>query len=225
MSSTILIAEDEKRMRILISDFLSMENFNILEAENGKKALEIFNEKMSEIDLLILDVMMPIYDGWTVAKEIRKKSNVPILMLTAKSEDTDELYGFELGVDEYITKPFKPNILIARVNALLRRKNLEENILLDLNGLMIDEKAYKVSLNDEILDLSPKEYELLIYLVKNKGQALTREQILDGVWGYDYFGGLRTVDTHIKRLRLKLKEKEKYIQTVRGIGYRFEVVN
>ncbi|BEP28295.1 response regulator transcription factor [Helicovermis profundi] len=224
MNETILIAEDEKRMRILISDFLNLENFNVLEAENGKKALELFNEKKDEIDLIILDVMMPIFDGWTVCKEIRKKSTIPVLMLTAKSEDTDELYGFELGVDEYISKPFKPNILVARVKALLRRKEKIENEIMNFNGLLIDEKAHKVSLNKEIIDFSPKEYDLLMYIIKNKGIALTREQILDGVWGYDYFGGLRTVDTHIKRVRIKLKQKENYIQTVRGLGYRFEVV-
>ncbi|NRZ08432.1 DNA-binding response OmpR family regulator [Clostridium beijerinckii] len=176
------------------------------------------------IDLIILDVMLPEYDGFTVCREIRKKSKVPIIMLTARGEEFDEVFGLDIGADEYISKPFSPNILIARVNAVLRRANSEDKgkELKDFNGLTIDHSAHQVVIDGEVVDLSPKEYELLIYLSENYGKALSREQILDKVWGYDYYGDLRTVDTHINRLRIKLDRKSDYIQTVRGYGYRFE---
>lgn len=219
----ILIVEDESRMRRLISDYLNREGYLTIEAENGKKAVEIFDSQ--KIDLIILDIMMPEYDGWTVCREIRKSSSVPIIMLTARSEESDELFGFELGVDEYITKPFSPKILVARVKALLRRSYTEEDSTLSFNGLEIDMKGHRVFIEGREIEMTPKEYELLTYMVQNEGNALTREQILNNVWGYDYFGDLRTVDTHVKRLRIKIREtgKDKYIQTIRGVGYRFEV--
>lgn len=216
MKKIVLIVDDELRMRKLISDFLKQEGYSVLEAYNGQAALEQFYEH--KIDLIILDVMMPVYDGWTVCREIRKTSNIPIMMLTAKGEETDQLLGFELGVDEYITKPFSPRVLTARVNALFRRHQtcLYESLQVDLD-------ARFVTVHDRRLDLSPKEYDLLIYLVENKGHALSREQILNSVWSYDYEGDLRTVDTHINRLRTKLGPKSSFIQTIRGFGYRFEV--
>lgn len=220
-NKNILIVEDEYRMRRLISDYLKREGYNIVEAEDGKKALEIL--EIEDIDLMILDIMMPKYDGWTVCREIRKTSQIPIIMLTARSEESDELFGFELGADEYITKPFSPKILVARVKALLKRTEKSESKMISLDGIEIDDVGHKVFVENQEIMMTPKEYELLNYLIKNKGKALNREQILDGVWGYDYFGDFRTVDTHIKRIRIKLKNKSDYIQTVRGIGYRFEV--
>jgi len=218
----ILIVEDESRMRRLISDYLKREGYVIIEAENGKKALEIFNS--DKIDLIILDIMLPEYDGWTVCREIRKSSNVPIIILTARSEESDELFGFDLGADEYITKPFSPKILVARVRALLKRSYKRVSSKMSFNGLEVDIAAHKVFVEGKEIEMTPKEYELLVYMIENEGTALSREQILNNVWGYDYFGDLRTVDTHVKRLRIKLKGKSKYIQTVRGVGYRFEVV-
>lgn len=218
----ILIVEDEARMRKLVGDYLKKEGCEMLEAEDGKKGLEIFNEQ-ENIDLVILDVMLPEYDGWTVCREIRKNSQVPIIMLTARGEESDELFGFDLGTDEYVTKPFSPKILVARVNALLRRSEKSEQPIQSFEGLEIDAAGHHVSIDGKPIELSPKEYELLIYLVENEAKALEREQILNGVWGYDYFGDLRTVDTHIQRLRLKLCDKSQLIQTVRGVGYRFEV--
>ena len=218
----ILIVDDEQRMRKLVSDFLIRDGYETFEAENGKIALELFNE-MADIDLIIIDVMMPEYDGWTVCRQIRKTSKIPIIMLTARSEESDELFGFELGADEYITKPFSPKVLVARVNALLRRVNPdEENGIKSFNGLEINNISHLVSVEKQYIDLSPKEYELLLYLVENNGRALSRDQILNNVWKYDYFGDLRTVDTHINRLRMKLGAKCNLIQTVRGLGYRFE---
>ena len=217
----VLIVEDESRMRRLISDYLKREGFSIIEAENGKEAMDIFDSQ--EIDLIILDIMMPKYDGWTVCREIRRTSNTPIIILTARSEESDELFGFELGADEYISKPFSPKILVARVKALLRRFYVEDNTRISLDGLEIDRDGHRVFVEEKEIETTPKEYELLIYMVENRGKALTREQILNKVWGYDYFGDLRTVDTHIKRLRIKLGGKSKYIQTLRGVGYRFEV--
>lgn len=216
----ILIVEDESRMRRLISDYLKREGYSIIEAEDGKKAMEIFNA--DEIDLIVLDIMMPEYDGWTVCREIRKTSKTPIIMLTARSEESDELFGFELGADEYITKPFSPKVLVARVKALLRRTYVEDTKL-SYDGLEIDINGHRVFMDGKEIEMTPKEYELLYFMVQNQGTALTREQILNGVWGYDYYGDLRTVDTHIKRLRIKMKSKSSYIQTVRGLGYRFEV--
>ncbi|SHH02588.1 response regulator transcription factor [Tepidibacter thalassicus] len=218
----VLIADDELRMRKLVGDFLKKEGYIIIEAENGRVALDIFNRE-DGIDLVILDVMMPEYDGWTVCREIRKTSNVPIIMLTARSEEFDELFGFEMGADEYVTKPFSPKILVARVNALLRRVESRKDKIKYFDGLEIDYDAHIVYVEGNPIDLSPKEYELLIYMVENNGKALEREQILNKVWGYDYFGELRTVDTHINRLRIKLGKKSKLIKTVRGVGYRFEV--
>ncbi|HSQ89430.1 response regulator transcription factor [Romboutsia sp.] len=217
----ILIVEDEERMRRLIGDYLKREGFKIIEAEDGKRALEFF--KSENIDLIILDIMLPEYDGWTVCREIRKSSKVPIIMLTARSEESDELFGFELGADEYVTKPFSPKILVARVNALLRRTNIATEDVVSTGGIVIDKISHRILIEGNEVEMSPKEYELLDFMVKNSGQALTREQILDEVWGYDYYGDYRTVDTHIKRLRIKLDKKSNLIQTVRGIGYRFEV--
>lgn len=218
----ILIVDDEELIRKLLKDFLKKEGYLILETDNGKTAIEI-TKSNSDIDLIILDVMLPGYDGWTVCKYIRNFSKVPIIMLTARSEEFDELFGFEIGADEYITKPFSPNILVARVNAVLRRLEKESLSIKSFDGLVIDDTARSVEILGNNIDLSPKEYELLLYLVNNVGRALSREQILNKVWGYDYFGGLRTVDTHINRLRIKLDTKEYYIQTVRGFGYKFEV--
>ncbi|MGE5605390.1 MAG: response regulator transcription factor [Bacteroidota bacterium] len=221
----ILIADDEARLRKLIADFLKKEGFQIIEAQDGAEALELFTSE-SKIDLVILDVMMPKYDGWVVCHQIRKSSSVPIVMLTAKSEESDQLFGFEIGADEYIRKPFSPSILVARVKALLRRaENFSPNkSILTYHGLVIDKKRHSVLVDGEAVELSPKEYELLVYLVENQGVALNRDQILNSVWDYDYFGDARTVDTHIKKLRMKLKDKGRYLQTVRGYGYRFEVL-
>lgn len=217
----VLIADDEKRMRKLVSDFLKKEGYSIIEANDGEEALDLF-EKENDIDLVILDVMMPKYDGWMVCREIRKKSGVPIIMLTARSEEFDELFGFEMGADEYVKKPFSPKILVARVNALFRRNKEEKEDIQVFEKLKINDNAKIVYIEDEAIDLSPKEYELLLYMINNKGSALSREQILNNVWGYDYFGELRTVDTHINRLRIKLENQSDMIHTVRGIGYRFE---
>ncbi|MGF7060811.1 response regulator transcription factor [Brassicibacter mesophilus] len=220
----ILIVEDEDRMRRLVGDYLKKEGYSILEAEDGKRAIEIFEDE--KIDLLILDIMLPKYDGWTVLREIRKISSIPIIVLTARSEEADELFGFDLGTDEYITKPFSPKVLVARVKALLKRSNgcANNEDLLSIGGIEIDKEAHKVFIDNEEIELTPKEYELLVYLVQNQGKALTRDSMLNEVWGYDYFGDARTVDTHIKRLRIKLLDKNDLIQTVRGIGYRFEVL-
>ena len=220
----ILIADDEARMRKLVGDFLKKAGYQVLEAEDGKKAVESFFQE-SDIALVILDVMMPGYDGWTVCREIRKTSKVPIIMLTARGEESDELFGFDLGADEYIAKPFSPNILVARVQALLRRVNAKDISIKQVDTLEINNKRHSVFLDGEELDLSPKEYELLQYFFENEGIALSREQILNSVWDYNYYGDARTVDTHIKKLRLKLGGKGQLIQTVRGLGYRFEAQN
>lgn len=217
----ILIVEDESRMRRLISDYLKKDGYLTLEAEDGKKAIEIFED--ANIDLIILDIMLPEYDGWTVCRKMREISSVPIILLTARSEESDELFGFELGADEYITKPFSPKILVARVKTLLKRVYPSNKNMFSFNGLLIDDSAHKVFVNDLEIVLTPKEYELLSFLAKNPEIALSRETILTKVWGYDYFGDLRTVDTHIKRLRIKLGTQSHFIQTVRGVGYRFEV--
>jgi DNA-binding response OmpR family regulator len=218
---TILIADDEQRIRKLITDFLMREGYFVLEAANGQAALELFaNEK---IDLVILDVMMPEPDGLTVCREIRKQSSVPVIMLTARSEELDQLFAFELGADEYVTKPFSPKVLTARVNALFRRLEPEKYSSGNNDGLWIDSLSRLVFLDSQSLDLSPKEYELLTFLFENRGNALSRQQILNKVWNYDYFGDLRTVDTHINRLRNKLGNKSSLVQTIRGYGYRFEV--
>lgn len=219
----ILVIDDESRMRKLVKDFLEREGFEVLEAGDGMEAMEIFYED-KDIALLILDVMMPKMDGWQVCREVRQTSNVPIIMLTARSEERDELQGFELGVDEYISKPFSPKILVARVNAILRRTNaISQDNILSAEGIEIDKDAHIVKIDGKIIDLSFKEFELLVYFMENKGIALSREKILNNVWNYDYFGDARTIDTHVKKLRSKMGEKGEYIKTIWGIGYKFEV--
>ncbi|MGI6539566.1 MAG: response regulator transcription factor [Bacillota bacterium] len=208
-------------MRRLVSDFLKREGFVILEAQNGREALDLFLSDQ-EIELVILDVMMPGMDGWVVCREIRRRSQVPIIMLTARAEESDQLFGFDIGADEYITKPFSPMILVARAKALLRRTQAGDGGLRHLGLLEIDEGRHVVSVDGERLELSPKEFELLVYFADNANLALSRDQILSSVWDYDYFGDARTVDTHVKRLRAKLGPAAGYIETVRGIGYRFE---
>ena len=219
----ILVADDESRMRKLLHDFLAKENYEVLEAADGEEALDMFYRN-KDIACLILDVMMPKMDGWQVCREIRENYKTPIIMLTAKSEESDELLGFELGVDEYISKPFSPRILVARVEALLRRSNvLGANAEpMEVGGIVIDKVAHQVTIDGEPVELSFKEFELLCYFVENQGIALSREKILNGVWDYDYFGDARTIDTHVKKLRSKLKDKAEYIQTVWGLGYKFE---
>ena len=220
---TVLIVDDEKRMRTLIRDFLVVKNFKIIEAADGEEALEIFDEKKDTIDLVILDVMMPKVDGWTVLRTIRQNSKVPVIMLTARGEEQDELFGFELGVDEYISKPFSPKILVARIEALLKRVNGEKEEKRDYDGILIDESGRTVSVDGKKIDLSLREYELLKYLLDNENVALSRDKILNNVWNYDYYGDSRTIDSHIKKIRHKLGKKGKYIETIRGIGYKFEV--
>lgn len=217
----ILIADDEQLMRQLVADFLQPEGYEILEAADGKEALQLYHEQHP--NLVLLDVMMPGYDGWTVCREIRRESSVPIMMLTAKGEEIDQLFAYDLGVDEYITKPFSPKILVAKIKALLRRTQKEETEqIAAADGVSIDQDARQVVLDGKNIDLSPTEYKLLTYLVTNAGKALSRRQILNKVWNYDYYGDLRTVDTHINRLRIKLGDKGRYIQTVRGYGYRYD---
>lgn len=219
----ILVVDDESRMRKLVKDFLTRENYTVLEAGDGMEAMDIFYED-KDIALIILDVMMPKMDGWQVCREIREHSKVPIIMLTARSEERDELQGFDLGVDEYISKPFSPKILVARVEAILRRtQGAEVGDIIDAGGLIIDKAAHNVRIGDETIDLSFKEFELLTYFVENQGLALSREKILNNVWNYDYFGDARTIDTHVKKLRSKLGEKGEYIKTIWGMGYKFEV--
>ena len=220
---TILIVDDESRMRKLIRDFLEREGYMILEASDGVEAMEHFYEH-KEISLIILDVMMPRMDGWQVCKEVRQNSKVPIMMLTARAEEQNELKGFELGVDEYIAKPFSPKILVARVGALLKRaKHAAEEVSVNAGGIVIDKMAHMVSIDGKNIDLSVKEFELLSYFVENQKIALSREKILNNVWNYDYFGDARTIDTHVKKLRSKLGDKGNYIKTIWGMGYKFEV--
>lgn len=221
MKKNILIIEDETRIRFLLRDYFLKENFNIIEASDGDEGLNIFIK--NKIDLVILDIMMPKIDGITVLDMIRKISSVPVILLTAKSQEEDKLFGYEMGADDYITKPFSPKILIAKVKALLKRTSEDSySSLKDYNGLSINKLSHEIKINDEVINLSPKEFELLVYLSDNAGIALSRDTILDNVWGIDYYGDLRTVDTNIKRLREKLKEKAAHIITVRGSGYRFE---
>lgn len=221
---TILIIDHERNIRILLKDFLEREGFSVLEAKDGREAMEIFAEREKEISLLLLDVMLPELDGWTVCREIRKTSQVPIIMLTARSEDFDEVHGFEIGADDYVKKPVKPTTLIARINAMLRRVEKEhgDEVLIGCEGLQIDNQSHTVKVNEEEISLSPKEYTLLVLLAENKGKVVSREQLLNQVWGYNYYGGLRTVDTHINRLRMKLGPKGESINTIRGFGYKFE---
>ena len=218
----ILVVDDEQRMRKLVKDFLTKKNYEVLEAGDGEEAVEIFFEN-KDIALLILDVMMPKMDGWEVCREIRQYSEVPIIMLTAKGEEKDELLGFDLGVDEYISKPFSPKILVARVEAILRRSNALGDGEIEIAGITIDQAAHEVRIDGKIIELSFKEFELLTYFVNNKGVALSRERILNNVWNYDYFGDARTIDTHVKKLRSKLGDKGEYIKTIWGMGYKFEV--
>ena len=219
----ILVADDESRMRKLVKDFLIKSNFEVLEAEDGSQALDLFYAT-KDIALIILDVMMPKMDGFEVCREIRQTSQVPIIMLTAKGDERDELQGFQLGVDEYITKPFSPKILVARVEAVLRRTNqAEETELLEYGGIVVDKTAHSVTIDGKPIDLSFKEFELLTYFMENKGIALSREKILNHVWNYDYFGDARTIDTHVKKLRNKMGEKGEYIKTIWGMGYKFSV--
>ena len=218
----ILVVDDEARMRKLVKDFLSKSGYEVLEAEDGSQALDIFFEQ-NDIALIILDVMMPKMDGWQTCREIRQYSKVPIIMLTAKSDERDELQGFQLGVDEYISKPFSPKILVARVEAILRRTNqMAEEERLEAGGIVLDKAAHSVTIDDRPIDLSYKEFELLAYFLENKGIALSREKILNNVWNYDYFGDARTIDTHVKKLRSKMGEKGDLIKTIWGMGYKLE---
>ena len=219
----ILVVDDESRMRKLVKDFLTKKNFQVLEAGNGEEAMDIFYEE-KDIALIILDVMMPKMDGWEVCREIRKNSKVPIIMLTARSDERDELLGFDLGVDEYISKPFSPKILVARVEAILRRtgQNNPEDVI-SAGGIVIDKAAHLATVDGKPMELSFKEFELLTYFLENQGIALSREKILNSVWNYDYFGDARTIDTHVKKLRSKMGDKGEYIKTVWGMGYKFEV--
>ena len=220
---TILVVDDESRMRKLIKDFLIQKNYNVLEAEDGEKALEVFSLEKEKIKLILLDVMMPKLDGWSVLRQIRQESKVPIVMLTARGEEQDELFGFELGVDEYISKPFSPKILVARVEALLKRAGVDEKGVKDYGGITIDTEGRTVKVDGKEIELSLREYELLKYLLENENIALSREKILNTVWNYDFYGDSRTIDSHIKKVRHKLGKKGKYIQTIRGVGYKFEI--
>ena len=219
----ILVVDDEARMRKLVRDFLVKNNFDVIEAEDGQRALDIFFED-KDIALIILDVMMPKMDGWEVCREVRAYSKVPIIMLTAKTEERDELQGFELGVDEYIGKPFSPKILVARVEAILRRTSQgTSDDIIEAGGITINKAAHNVMIDGKEVELSFKEFELLTYFIENKGIALSREKILNNVWNYDYFGDARTIDTHVKKLRGKMGEKGDLIKTIWGMGYKFEV--
>ena len=221
--SKILVVDDESRMRKLVRDFLVKNNYEVVEAADGEEALDLFFE-INDIDLVILDVMMPKMDGWQVCREIRAYSKAPIIMLTAKSDERDELLGFELGVDEYISKPFSPKILVARVEAILRRTSqASADEVIEAGGILINKAAHSVLVDGQPVDLSYKEFELLTYFVENKGIALSREKILNSVWNYDYFGDARTIDTHVKKLRSKMGEKGELIRTIWGMGYKFEV--
>ncbi len=219
----ILVVDDESRMRKLVKDFLVKKDFEVLEAGDGEEAMDVFYAN-KDVSLIILDVMMPKMDGWEVCREIRKNSRVPIVMLTAKSDERDELLGFELGVDEYISKPFSPKILTARVDAIIRRSyQVDSNDILKEGPIELDKAAHTVKINGKEIDLSFKEFELLLYFIDNKGIALSREKILNNVWNYDYFGDARTIDTHVKKLRKKMGESGDMIKTIWGMGYKFEV--
>ena len=222
-SLKILVVDDESRMRKLVKDFLTKKGFTVIEAGDGEEAVDKFFE-VKDIALIILDVMMPKMDGWQVCREIRQYSRVPIIMLTAKSDEKDELQGFDLGVDEYITKPFSPKILVARVEAILRRSNvLAADDTVEAGGIELNKAAHEVLIDGKSVELSYKEFELLAYFMSNQGVALSRERILNNVWNYDYFGDARTIDTHVKKLRSKLGAKGEYIKTIWGMGYKFEV--
>ena len=218
----VLVADDEMRMRKLVRDFLTKSGFLVVEAADGEEAIDkFFSDK--DIALVVLDVMMPKLDGWQVCREIRSESKVPIIMLTAKSDERDELLGFELGVDEYITKPFSPKILVARIEAILRRTSAFAEEVTEIGGITLDKSAHQVLIDGQAIELSVKEFELLSYFIMNKGVALSRDKILNNVWNYDYYGDARTIDTHVKKLRSKMGDKGDYIKTVWGMGYKFEV--
>ena len=218
----ILVVDDESRMRKLVRDFLVKSNYDVLEAGDGEAALDIFYAQ-KDIALIVLDVMMPKMDGWQVCREVRAYSKVPIIMLTARSDERDELQGFQLGVDEYIAKPFSPKILVARIEAILRRTNqLESNEIISCGGIQVNKAAHQVLIDGRQVDLSYKEFELLVYFIENKGIALSREKILNNVWNYDYFGDARTIDTHVKKLRSKMGENGDMIKTIWGMGYKLE---
>lgn len=218
----IMVVDDESRLRKLVRDFLVRSNYEVIEAEDGEKAVDLFF-KTKDISLIILDVMMPKMDGYQVCREIRQYSKVPIIMLTAKSDEQDELLGFELGVDEYVSKPFSPKILVARVEAVLRRTSGEEEEAFEIGGIYLDNAAHSVKIDGKEIELSFKEFELLHYFIVNRGVALSRERILNNVWNYDYYGDARTIDTHVKKLRSKMGSKGEYIKTIWGMGYKFEV--
>jgi len=219
----ILVVDDETRIRKLVGDFLKKNGYQVIEASDGSTALDIYYEQQ-DIALIILDIMMPKMDGWQVCKELRSYSKVPIIMLTAKSEERDELMGFGLGVDEYITKPFSPKILVARVEAILRRTSqVDASEVLEIGGIVVDQSAHSVMIDGKPIDLSYKEFELLVFFMENQGVALSREKILNSVWNYDYYGDARTIDTHVKKLRSKMGEKGDYIKTIWGLGYKLSV--
>ena len=218
----ILVVDDEARMRKLVKDFLSVKGYKVVEAADGEEAISLFMEQ-KDIKLILLDVMMPKMDGFETLKLIRQDSDLPVIMHTARSEERDELQGFNLGVDEYITKPFSPKILVARVEAILRRSGQDREEKLSAGGIVIDKSAHQVSIDDTPIDLSYKEFELLSYFLENKGIALSREKILNHVWNYDYFGDARTIDTHVKKLRAKMGKKGEYIKTIWGMGYKFDI--
>ena len=222
-NTTILIVDDEARMRKLIKDFLTKNDYKTLEAGDGEEAIEVFEENKNKISLILLDVMMPKLDGWSVLRKIRNESQVPVIMLTARGEEQDELFGFELGVDEYISKPFSPKILVARIEAILKRINGDKEKVRDYDGIVINDQGRTVTVDGKPVDLSLREYELLKYLLDNEKIALSRDKILNNVWNYDYYGDSRTIDSHIKKIRHKLGKKGKYIETIRGVGYKFEI--
>ncbi len=220
----ILVVDDEERMRKLVRDFLTIKGYKVVEAADGKEAIQIFSGEPS-INLILLDVMMPVMDGFETLKQIRELSKVPVIMLTAKSEERDEFQGFSLGVDEYVTKPFSPKILVARVEAILRRSMEVKDEIIEIGGIKLDKSAHQVLIDNKEVELSYKEFELLNYFMENRGIALSRERILNSVWNYDYFGDARTIDTHVKKLRAKMGNKGEYIKTIWGMGYKFETVD
>ena len=222
-AKTILIVDDEDRVRKLLKDFLLRENYRTIEAKDGEEALKIFNVQQDSIDMILLDVMMPKLDGWSVIRQIRQSSKIPVIMLTARAEEQDELFGFELGVDEYVAKPFSPKILMARIKAIFNRISPQQDGYKDYGGIIVDAEGRSVSIDGKTVDFSLREYELLKYLVDNENVALSRDKILNNVWNYDYYGDSRTIDSHIKKIRHKLGRRGKYIITMRGIGYKFEV--
>ena len=224
MKNTILVVDDEIRMRKLIKDFFLQKEYEVLEAADGEEALNIYNKMKDSIDLILLDVMMPKIDGWTVLKNIRKEnSKIAVVMLTAKSEEQDALLGFELGVDEYITKPFSPKLLVAKVDAIMRRTRKNDEEIIEVSGIKIDNEGRTVSIDGKLVELSYMEFELLKFLVTNQDKALSRDKILNNVWNYEFYGDTRTIDSHIKKIRRKLGKKGKYIETIRGVGYKFQI--